>query len=161
MVENRFSSTIQQIQTDGGGEYISSHFQSFLNKNGILHRKTCPYTSQQNGLAERKLMHILEMGLTLLAHSSLSNRFWVDAFLTTVYIINRLPTPVLDHDSAFAKLYNKAPDYQSLRVFGCRCYPLLRPYNSHKLEYRSKACVFLGYQHAGYKCLDPVSNKVY
>jgi hypothetical protein len=56
-----------------------------LTKNGILHRKSCPYTSQQNGLAERKLKHILETGLTLLAHSHLSNKYWVDAFLIDVY----------------------------------------------------------------------------
>jgi hypothetical protein len=56
-----------------------------LTKNGILHRKSCPYTSQQNGITERKLRHILETGLTLLAHSHLSDKYWVDAFLTDVY----------------------------------------------------------------------------
>ena len=40
-------------------------------------------------------------------------------------------------------------------------YPLLRPYGLNKLEYRSKPCIFLGYNHAGYKCLDLDSNKVY
>lgn len=84
-----------QLQPDGGGEYTSLQFQVFLNKNGIIHRKFCPYTSQQNGLAERKLRNILETGLTLLAHSQLSHKFWVDAFLTAMHIINRLPTPTL------------------------------------------------------------------
>jgi hypothetical protein len=72
LVETQFSAKIQQLQSDGGGEYTSNLFQSFLTTNGILHRKSCPYISQQNGLAERKLRHILETGLTLLAQSGLS-----------------------------------------------------------------------------------------
>jgi hypothetical protein len=158
LVENQFSTKIKQFQSDGGGEYTSVHFQSFLTKNGILHRKSCPYTSPQNGLAERKLKHILETGLTFLAHSHLSNRYWVDAFLTAVYIINRLPTPTLQYKSPYLKLYKHESDYQNLKVFGCLCYHLLRPYASHKLEYRSKPCIFLGYQFAGYKCLDHVCS---
>jgi hypothetical protein len=161
LVENQFTSHIKQLQTDGGGEYNSIQFQTFLTKHGIVHRKTCPHTSQQNGLAERKLRHILETGLTLLAHSHLSNKYWVDAFLTAVYIINRLPTPTLQNQSPYLKLYKRDPDYKKLRVFGCLCYPPLQPYNSHKLEYRSKPCIFLGYNYAGYKCLDPVTNKAY
>jgi hypothetical protein len=161
LVEKQFSTSIKQFQSDGGGEYTSSFFQSFLTKNGIIHRKSCPYTSQQNDLAERKLRHILETGLTLLAHSHLSNRYWVDAFLTSVYLINRLPTPTLENESPFSKLHQKEPNYQQLKVFGCKCYPLLRPLGLHKLEFRSKPCIFLGYCHAGYKCLDPLTNKVY
>jgi hypothetical protein len=161
LVENQFSTKIKQIQSDAGGEYTSIQFQSFLSSNGIVHKKSCPYTSQQNGLAERKLRHILETGLTLLAHSHLSNRYWVDAFLTAVYVINRLPTPVLKNQSPYSKLYKCDPDYQKLRVFGCLCYPLLRHDGKHKLEYRSKPCIFLGYKFACYKCLDPVTNQAY
>jgi len=161
LVETQFSCKIKQLQSDGGGEFTSLRFQQNLSKHGILHRKTCPHTSQQNGLAERKLRHILETGLTLLAHCGLSNRYWVDAFLTSVYIINRLPTLVLDHSSPYEKLFQRHPNYSLLRVFGCKCFPLLRPYTSHKLEYRSKSCIFLGYSHAGYRCLDPLTDKVY
>jgi hypothetical protein len=161
LVEKQFSSSIKQLQSDGGGEYTSSFFQAFLSKHGIIHRKSCPYTTQQNGLAERKLRHILETGLTLLAYSHLSNRYWVDAFLTSVFLINRLPTPLLDHDSPFSRLHQKEPNYQQLKVFGCKFYPLLRPLGLHKLQFRSKPCIFLGYCHAGYKCLDPITNKVY
>jgi len=161
LVETQFNCKLKQLQSDGGGEYTSTIFQNFLSQNGIVHRKSCPYTSQQNGLAERKLRHILETGLTLLAHSGLSNKYWVDAFLTAVYIINRLPTHVLGYSSPHEKLFQKPPDYTLLRVFGCKCFPLLRPYTSHKLEYRSKACIFLGYSHAGYRCLDPVTNRVF
>jgi len=67
--------------------------------------------SPQNGLAERKLRHILETGLTLLAHAHLSNKYWVDSVLTAVYTINRLTTATLQHVSPYEKLYKKSPDY--------------------------------------------------
>ena len=91
--------------------------------------------SQQNGLVERKLCNILEIGLTFLAHSHLSNKYWVNAFLTSAYLINRLPTPALDNVSSFFKLHQKKPNYQQLKVFGCKCYPLLHPFGLHKLEF--------------------------
>jgi hypothetical protein len=161
LVENQFASHIKQFQSDGGGEYTSVQFQTFLTKEGIIHRKSCPYTSQQNVLAERKLRHILETGLTPLAHSHLSNKYWVDAFLTAMYIINRLPTPTLQNASPYSKVNNREPNYKKLRIFGCLCYPLLRPYGLHKLEFRSKPCIFLGYINAGCKCLYHVNNKAY
>jgi hypothetical protein len=67
----------------------------------------------------------------------------------------------LRYSTPYTKLYNKDPNYSMLRIFGCKCYPLLKPYISHKLEYRSKACIFFGYSHAGYRCLDPITDKVY
>jgi len=75
LVENQFTTTIKQLQSGGGGEYTSHQFQSFLLQHGIVYRKTCPYTPPQNRLAERKLRHILETGLTLLAHDHLSNKY--------------------------------------------------------------------------------------
>jgi hypothetical protein len=76
------------------------------------------------------------------------------------YLINRLPTPVLQNKSPFQKLFHHSPDYNFLRIFGCACFPNLRPYNQHKFDFRSKECVFLGYSrnHKGYKCFHPPTN---
>jgi transposase InsO family protein len=141
----------------------SNQFKNFLVTHGILHCVSCPHTPQQNGVAERKHRHIMEMGLSLLAQSHLSSLFWVDAFVTSVFIINRLPSSVLGDVSPFFKLYNKGPDYFLFRFFGCSCFPLLRHYSTHKLMFRSKHCIFLGYSsnQRGYRCLDHVSRKVY
>jgi hypothetical protein len=105
----------------------------------------------------------MEMGLTLLAQSGLSPKHWVDAFLTAIYLINRLPSPVIHNESPFSKLFNKAPDYTILRTFGCLCYPLLGPYANHKLSFRSKPCILLGYgaNQRGYRYFDPQTHKVY
>ncbi|PKI78797.1 hypothetical protein CRG98_000864 [Punica granatum] len=103
------------------------------------------------------------MGLTLLAHAHLPSKFWDYAFDTAVYLINRLPTRSLGFSSPFEKLHGKLPDYHFLRVFGCLCFPYLRPYTKHKLEFRSRPCVFLGYppSQLGYRCFDPKSNRIF
>jgi hypothetical protein len=154
LVENLLSRKIKQLQTDRGGEFTSSQLKTFLANNGIVHRISCPYTSEQNGIAERKHRHVVESGLALLAHSHLPNKYWVDAFLTAIYLINRLPTPTLNNNTPYTKLFNAEPDYSILK--GCVCYPLLRPYNDHKLSFRSKQCIFLGYcsNSKGYQCLE-------
>lgn len=163
IIENQLSCKIKQLQTDGGGEYTSNSFTKFLNDSGIYHRFTCPHISQQNGIAERKHRHICETGLTLLAQSHLPSKYWVEAFHTAVYSINRLPSSVLQFEIPLTKLFNKEPDFSLLKTFGCACYPHLRPYTKHKLEFRSKQCVFLGYgsNQKGYKCLDLQTNKIY
>lgn len=109
LVENLFKTKIQQFQSDNGGEYTSKQFKDYLSQNGILHRLSCPHTSQQNGIAQRKHRHIVEVGLTLLAQSSLSLKFWVDSFLTAIYLIIRLPTHVLQQESLFSKLMKGHP----------------------------------------------------
>ena len=124
---------------------------------------SCPHTHQQNGVAERKHRHIVETGLALLAHASVPFRFWSDAFSTACFLINRLPTRLRQMKTPLELLLNEVPDYTFLKVFGCACWPHLRPYNQRKLEFRSKQCVFLGYSslHKGYKCLHVPSNRVY
>jgi hypothetical protein len=109
----------------------------------------------------RKHRYIVEIGLALLAQSKLPITYWANAFNTAVYLINRLPTAVLKHQSPYAKLLHKSLDYYLLKIFGCACYPLFRPYNNHKLMYQSKKCIFLGYcsNYRGYKCYDPISKK--
>ena len=73
-----------------------------------------------------------------------------------------LPTKSLDYKSPLEVLYKIKPDYSSLKVFGSTCYSYLRPFNKHKLQYRSQHCTFLGYYHQykGYKYLDS-SGRVY
>jgi transposase InsO family protein len=163
LIENLLSCKIKQLQTDGGGEYTSHPFKQFLTTHGIHHRITCPHTSQQNGIAERKHRHVIETGLALLAQSHLPPKYWVEACLTAVYLINRMPSQTLHNVAPYTKLFKAEPSYSDLRVFGCACYPLLRPYNKHKLEFRSKQCIFLGYSsnHKGYRCMDPTTSRVY
>ena len=74
-----------------------------------------------------------------------------------------MPTPTLHLSSPFDKLFESPPNYTKLRVFGCLCYPWLRPYSQHKLDSPSTLCVFLGYSstQSAYICLDMSTFKTY
>jgi hypothetical protein len=124
---------------------------------------SCPHTHQQNGSAERKHQHIIEVGLSLLSHASMPLKYWDEAFLTATYLINRLPSRVIQGDTPYYRVFKETPNYGFLRTFGCACWSNLWPYNSHKLQFHSKQCIFLGYStlHKGYKCLDLSSGRIY
>lgn len=87
----------------------------------------------------------------------------VDALNASIYLINRLLAKGPAYASPCEKLFNRPPQYSYLRVFGCACFPCLRPYNKNKLEFHSKQCVFLRYSlhHQGYRCFDPVTRRIY
>jgi hypothetical protein len=77
---------------------------------------------QQNGSAEHKHHHIVEVGLSLLAHASMPLKYWDETFLAATYLINRLPTKVLDFSTPLLeRLFHEKPNYSGLRTFGCAC----------------------------------------
>jgi histone deacetylase 1/2 len=149
------------MQFDWGGEY--EKLNSLFKQIGIAHLVSFPHAHQQNGAAERKHRHIVEVGLALLANSSMPLKYWDQAFLAATYLINLLPSKVINFDTHMEWLLKQKPDYTFLCVFGCACWPNLRLYNSRKLAFRSTHCAFLGYSsmHKGFKCLDISSFRIY
>ena len=53
LVERETSRKIGKLRTDGGGEYTSSEFLTYLCKEGIIKETTTPHTPQSNGFSER------------------------------------------------------------------------------------------------------------
>nr|BAA78425.1 polyprotein [Arabidopsis thaliana]BAK41505.1 polyprotein [Arabidopsis thaliana]BAK41506.1 polyprotein [Arabidopsis thaliana]BAK41508.1 polyprotein [Arabidopsis thaliana]BAK41509.1 polyprotein [Arabidopsis thaliana] len=161
LVENRFQTRIGTFYSDNGGEFVA--LREYFSQHGISHLTSPPHTPEHNGLSERKHRHIVETGLTLLSHASIPKTYWPYAFAVAVYLINRLPTPLLQLESPCQKLFGTSPNYDKLRVFGCACYPWLRPYNQHKLDDKSRQCVFLGYSltQSAYLCLHLQTSRIY
>ena len=79
------------------------------------------------------------------------------------FLINRMPCVVLKHKSPFEMLFGLIPSVTHLRIFGCACFPLLRPYMQNKLQPKTTICVFLGYapQYKGYICYHVSTKKLY
>ncbi|KAI5321825.1 hypothetical protein L3X38_030897 [Prunus dulcis] len=92
----QFGAHLQYFKNDGGGEFNSSQFASFLASKGIIHQLSCPSTPQQNGLAERKNRHVIETALTLLVPANLPGQFWYHAVAHAAYLINFMPRLLLE-----------------------------------------------------------------
>jgi hypothetical protein len=60
---------------------------------------SCVETPQQNGRVERKHQHILNVGRALLYQSKLPHSVWSYAIHHVVFLINRVPTPLLQNQS--------------------------------------------------------------
>jgi hypothetical protein len=163
MVEKHYHSSIHFLRTDCGGEFTSNAFNSFCANTGIIHHLTCPHTPQQNGVAERKHRHLVQCALALLSQSGLPLSYWSYALPTATHLINKLPTPLLNMSSPWEQLHTVKPDLSYLKTFGCKCFPLLSPYNTHKLQPKTTPCIFLGYPPTtkGYMCQDPITKKLY
>jgi len=140
---------------------MSNEFQIFLQSHGIISQRSCPFTPQQNGMAERKNCHLLDVVRTLLIESCVPSHFWCEALCIVVYLINRLPSPNLNNDSPYFRLFGHAPNYSNLHIFGCVCFVHLPAHERNKLTAQSIKCAFLGYvgTQKGFLCYDPHARR--
>ena len=74
-----------------------------------------------------------------------------------------MPTPTFHLLSPYEKIFGKSPNYSKFKIFSCLCYPWLHLYSVHKLDARSKPCVFLGYSftQSAYLCYHPSTSRTY
>ncbi|KAM2468901.1 hypothetical protein PS1_010539 [Malus domestica] len=134
----------------------------YLSTHGILHQTSCVGTPQQNGVAERKNRDLLEKTRALMFHMNVPKKFWSQGVLTAAYLINRLPSKVLNFKSPYEVLKNRKINFSHLRVFGCTCFVHIQTQNRDKLDPRAAKCVFLGYSSTqkGYKCYNSTTRKM-
>ena len=162
MILTQFGRKIKIFRSDSGGEYVSNEFEEYLATEGIIHQRSCPHQPQQNGVAERKHRHIMETTRALLLHAQLPKVFWAESVMTSVYLINRLPSSVIGDVSPLEKLFGYKPNYKHLRIFGCTCYILKATSEYSKLDAKAARCIFLGYSEnqKGYRCYDWDAKKI-
>ncbi|KAD5317239.1 hypothetical protein E3N88_17185 [Mikania micrantha] len=119
--------------------------KAFYSEQGISLETTCPHTPQQNGVAERKHRHLLEVARAIRFEANLPIRFWGECVLTAAYIINRVPSKVLNNKTPYEVLLGRPASYDHMRVFGCLVYYWNSDTKGDKFEPRGKRGIFLGY----------------
>ena len=84
--------------------------------------------------------------------------FWVDAVSTTCFLINRMPSSVLNWDTPYHIIFpNKHLFPIEPQIFGCTCFVRDDRPQVSKLDHKSLKCIFLGYSQVqkSYRCYCP------
>jgi len=168
MVLTQFQTKIQVFRSDNGKEYFNKALGNFFIEKGIVHQSSCNDTPQPNGIAEQKNKHLLEVARALCFTNKVPIYLWGKAILTATYLINRMPSRVLNFKTPLQVLTNCNPISRlsstlPLKKFGCTAFVHIHDHNRGKLDPRARKCVFVGYAptQKGYKCFDPISKKMF
>ncbi|BFG42330.1 hypothetical protein CerSpe_286040 [Prunus speciosa] len=167
MITTQFQASIKVFRSDNGGEYVNGALAQFFKDKGIIHQTSTPFTPQQNGVAERKNRQLLEVARAYMLDKSVPHHLWGHALLSAVYVINRVPSSVLNFQTPLDTLAHhiSLPTILKLppRVFGCVVYAHVPTHQRSKLDPCALRCVFIGYglNQKGYKCYHPPTQKIF
>jgi hypothetical protein len=143
--QNEFGLRIKKITSDNGTEFKNSQIEGFLEEEGIKHEFSSPYTPQQNGVVERKNRTLLDMARTMLDEYKTPDRFWVEATNTACYSINRLYLHRILKKTSYELLTDKKPNVSYFRVFGSKCFILVKRGRKSKFAPKAVEGFLLGY----------------
>lgn len=140
------------LRSDNAASFlVNSNFGGECRKLGIKQEFTIPYSSQQNGKAERMVGEITKVARGLLHQRNTPIRFWPYAVTCAAHILNNTPNTKTANSTPnqLAQVTEKdvEEEIQHLRTFGCKCFIHTRkedrPYK--KLDKTSEEGVFVGY----------------
>jgi transposase InsO family protein len=100
--------------------------EEYLEEEGIKHEFSAPYTPQQNGVVERKNRTLIDMARTILGEFKTPERFWSEAVNTACHAINRVYLHCLLKKTSYELLTGNKPNVSYFRVFGSKCYILVK-----------------------------------
>nr|GEV73389.1 hypothetical protein [Tanacetum cinerariifolium] len=177
-VEKQLGKSIKSLRSDHGGEYMSQDFLDHLKDHGIIAHRTPPYTTQHNGVLERRNRTLLDMVRSMMSQTTLPKSFWDYALETAARILNMVLTKKVEK-TPYEVCHGQEPKLSYLKVWCCEAFvkrdTLTKP---DKLEPRSTRtrhapdgmCLYIDAKEhelgdlgdpANYKAalLDPESNK--
>lgn len=146
---------------------------------GIRTEPTAPYTSAQNGPAERSGGVIHEKARAMRAAANLPEYLWPEIIRTAVYVHNRTPKWIYNWQTPYERLHlyiaiqqgvvvaGRKPRQEHLRAYGCKVYALTKAAKvgsekKHKLNPRAWIGYLVGYSSTNiFRVWNPSKNTVY
>ncbi|CAI7792844.1 unnamed protein product [Closterium sp. NIES-53] len=164
VVERQMKKTVPMLRSDHGGEFLRKEFTDFVDGKGIVHNLICPYTPQQNGMAELEMHTVVEAMLTMLLHMGVQHHWWHLTLQQAVWVRNCLERSMLPSGTTpYQLLIRKRPNLRLARVWGCMV-QFMVPEQQHGGKLAPKACwgIHLGMslKSKGWEVLDLTENKI-
>lgn len=162
MAENQTGNKIKKIRTDNGLEFVNDLVEKICIEKGIIQQKSCVYTPEQNGRAERENRTVMESVRTLLHSSQLDKKFWAEAANYATYTLNRAGNSPQKNKTPFEVWFNKKCNLELFKEFGEKVSIHVPKQKRQKLDVKNEVGFFLGYgeEVKGYRIYLPHKNRV-
>nr|GEW92731.1 ribonuclease H-like domain-containing protein [Tanacetum cinerariifolium] len=109
----------KELKCDNGTEFKNSVMNRFYDMKGIKREFSIARTPQQNGVAERKNITLIEAARTMIVDSKLLTTFWAKVINTACYVLNRALV-IKPHNKIPYKLIRGGPPLTDfMKPFGC------------------------------------------
>ena len=158
---------VRRLRTDRA--YESAAWGEYCQTHGITHEFTAPYSSAQNGLAERAIRTTMDDVCTLLRDSNLGHSYWAEAAAYSIDTRNLISSRRHPGRIPLEAFSSKRQSVSHLRVFRAKCWAKVPTIHGvqvtggSKLDPRSTECRLLGYASGSgnYKVQDITSRRVF
>jgi hypothetical protein len=121
-------------------------FDEFCAEHGIIHERTTLYSSESNGITERKNHMLTDSVNAMLDTAGLSKAWWGEALLTASHVLNRILNRNKE-TTPYEIWIGRKSSLLYLRTWGCLAKVNVPISKKRKLGPKTMDCVFLGYAH--------------
>jgi transposase InsO family protein len=115
-VEKESGHKLRVLRTDNGGEFTVVEFAAYCTDEGIKHHFSTRHSPQQNIMVERWNQTMVATAWALLRQRRLLAKYWGEAVMTAIHLLNRSPTRPL-RGLARAHAHSELS-----KTFGCVAY---------------------------------------
>ncbi|GKE14128.1 ribonuclease H-like domain-containing protein, partial [Tanacetum coccineum] len=118
-IENQINHKVKIIRCDNGTEFKNNDMNQFCGMKWIKREFSVAKTPQQNGVAERKNMTLIEAARSMLTDSFLPTTFWAKVVNIACYVQNRVLVTKPHNKTPYELLHGRPPSISFMRPFGC------------------------------------------
>ncbi|GJU77370.1 putative ribonuclease H-like domain-containing protein, partial [Tanacetum coccineum] len=136
---------VKIIRCDNGGEFKNREMEEFCTKKGIKREFSNARTPQQNSVAKRRNITLIEAARTMLADAKLPITFWAEAVSTACYVQNKVLVNKSHNKTPYELFNGRSPAIGFLRPFGCHVMILNTLDNLGKFDAKGDEGYFVRY----------------
>jgi hypothetical protein len=159
--QREYNSLIVKIRSDNGSEFKNMNIEDWCDKKGVKHEFSTTYTSEQNGVVERKNKTLITLARAVLDDYGTPERFWAEAINMACHATNRVYLYRLLEKTPYELFVGRKPNISYFRVFGCKCFIYMKK-RLGKFESRCDDGFFPGYasNSKAYRVFNKTSGQV-